>query len=257
MKYINLSVILIFLLFSCRRVEKFPEYVTQSLSYGNVRLTDDLNRFFRDQDSTPDKKSSNYSTLDSLIMFKELYLQRSEAFQLERFQQLWERFRQQTENVYLNDEVAMKWFDVTGFIFQLTGNALIAEELEKISVLHLSNLQPAVRDSLVKSYIFTKNLDHVWVNLFLPAELNYTHSLGGEVNISMDSNFPESGSIRLNFSMETKRHIEIFVRIPSWADDASVTVKKVKYFARPGSYCLIAKKWKEGDVVEIEIPVRK
>ena len=159
------------------------------------------------------------------------------------------------ENSHLNEEVATKWFDITGFIFGLTGNAVIAEELEKISILHLSNHQPAFRDSLVLPYIFTKNTDQIWVNLFLPAELNYTHSMGGKVKILIDTVFPESGSIRLNFSMETKRQIKLHIRIPSWAENASVTVKKVRYFAQPGSYCLISKNWKEGDVVEIELPV--
>jgi hypothetical protein len=256
MKYFEWTVLLLFLFSSCSEAEKFPEYVTLPLNNKDVNITTELNRLYPDSGSAPDKKTGDYSVLDSLMVFKEMYLQRNEAFHLERLQKMWIRARQQTENAYLNDDVAVQWFNITGFIFELTGNALFAEELEKISVLHLPNLQPAFRDSLVIPYIFTKNLDHIWVNLFLPAELNYTHSLGGEVNISMETDFPENGSIRLNISMETKRHIEIFVRIPSWADDASVTVKKVKYFARPGSYCLIAKKWKEGDVVEIEIPVK-
>ena len=180
MNYFKWTVILLIILSSCRKAEKFPEYVTLPVNNKNINITTDLNRFYQNSVFTPEKKGSDYSTLDSLLVFKELHLQQNETFNLEKFQQLWNRFRQQTENSHLNEEVATKWFDITGFIFGLTGNAVIAEELEKISILHLSNHQPAFRDSLVLPYIFTKNTDQIWVNLFLPAELNYTHSMGGK-----------------------------------------------------------------------------
>jgi DUF1680 family protein len=56
--------------------------------------------------------------------------------------------------------------------------------------------------------------------------------------------------------METKRYIELWIRIPEWAHNASVTVKGVKYLSQPGSYSRVAKQWKEGDVVEVELPLQ-
>jgi len=51
--------------------------------------------------------------------------------------------------------------------------------------------------------------------------------------------------------MEEIRYIEISIRIPDWARNATVTEKNVKYVATPGSYCFIARKWNSGDVIEI------
>jgi len=93
--------------------------------------------------------------------------------------------------------------------------------------------------------------------MFIPSEISYSHSMGGEVKIWQETNYPQSGSVRVNFSMTEKQYIEVFIRIPSWAEDASVEVNGVKYFAPPGSFSKISKKWKEGDVVEIEFPISK
>jgi DUF1680 family protein len=57
--------------------------------------------------------------------------------------------------------------------------------------------------------------------------------------------------------METKRYIELFIRIPEWAEEATVIEKGVKYVATPGSYCQITRKWSEGDMVEINFPTEK
>lgn len=255
MKYVSLSFILLILLFSCRHVEKFPEYVTLPLSGENMELQDGYSRLSAHSRSGAVNQVTDYTLLDSLLVYKEWYIQHNEAFQFETYQNLWKQFGQQAENARLTEDAAIKWFEATAFIFELTGNALMTEELEKIAALYLSALGPELFDSIVGPYVITKNVDHIWVNLFLPATVNYTHSLGGDVTAVLHSEFPESGSIRLNFDTEIKRYIEVYVRIPSWAENASVTVKKVKYFAQPGNYCLIAKKWKSGDVVEIEIPL--
>lgn len=255
MKYVRLSVILLILLFSCRHIEKFPEYVTLPLSEENMELEAGFSRLSAHACSGAVNHATDYTLLDSLLVYKGWYLQHNESFQFERFQNLWEEFGQQAEKARLTEDAALKWFEATAFIFELTGNALMAEELEKIAALHLSALGPELFDSIVAPYVITKNVDHIWVNLFLPTTVNYTHSLGGDVTAVLHSEFPESGSIRLNFDTEIKRYIEVYVRIPSWAKNTSVTVKKVKYFTQPGNYCLIAKKWKSGDVVEIEIPL--
>ena len=79
----------------------------------------------------------------------------------------------------------------------------------------------------------------------------------GEVTFRQETDYPKSGSVKLYFGMTERRYIELFIRIPSWAEGTHVNVKGVKYFADPGSYCKILKKWKEGDVVDIEFPINK
>lgn len=192
--------------------------------------------------------------LNELIDFQQMYFQKDEGFELEKFLASWQEFKNNPSLHQLTHQENLQWFHVTGFLFQLTGKVSFAEELEKIAWNSFSG-HPHVFNSLVSPYIFTKNVDHIHINLFLPNEIRYEHTLGGEVKIVQESDFPESGNIKINFSMEIKRYIEVFIRIPTWAEGASVTVKGVKYFAQPGQYSIIAKKWKEGDVIDIEFPL--
>jgi hypothetical protein len=56
--------------------------------------------------------------------------------------------------------------------------------------------------------------------------------------------------------LQDKRYLDFYVRIPEWANKASVTVKGVKYNVIPGQFTEIAKKWKNGDEIEIIIGLR-
>ncbi len=238
---------------SCSQHEKFPEFVTRKVSPEEVELTVDADLPSAGNTADSGREESNYPKLDSLLTFQQMYLQENEAFDLERFRRVWESFRAETKNNRLPEKEAFRWFRVSGFLFQLTGDAAVVDEMEKIIWSQRSDAtQTEVWDSIFTPYVFTRNVDDIHVNLFLPGEIGFTHSMGGKVKIRQEADFPASGSIRLNFSMEIKRYMEVFIRIPRWAEDASVTVKQVKYFAPPGSFCKIAKKWKEDDVVEIE-----
>jgi hypothetical protein len=250
MRIFAISILTAFLIFSCTSYEKFPEFVTTKTE--NVTLEEGYkwpsqNAVYKYSDE------KNYTILDSLQAFKEKYYQKDDDFDLARYRLWWNRLRNESDDTALSHRQAIRWFDATGFLFQLTGDAMVAEELERIIWTRFGNNPvPGISDSLIAPYIFTRDVDHIHVNLFLPAEIGYSHSIGGDVKIRQETDFPESGSIRLIFSMETKRYIELFVRIPSWAQNSAVTVKKVKYLAPAGSYSQISKKWKEGDEVEIE-----
>lgn len=241
------------LILSCSYHEKFPEMVTQPVVKNGEEFFAEKELSVSEENFQPENAEIQ-TELKLLISFQQMYLQKNEEFDLESFQAAWEKFDNSTTLSQLNQQEILRWFQITGFLFQLTGEARVAEEMEKIAWGSFAN-KPQFFDSLVSPYIFTKKVDHIHVNLFLPNEINYEHTLGGGVKIVQETGFPESGSIRLNFSMEIKRYIEVFVRIPTWAEGASVKVKGVKYFTQPGEYSIIAKKWKEGDVIEIEFPV--
>jgi hypothetical protein len=243
--------ILFLFILSCTYHEKFPEPVTHPVSRTGKEFSAEPEMLQMHETLQSGAKTTTSAGLDDLLGYRHMYFQQDEGFDLEEFQASWQKFKNNIELNQLSQTEAYQWFQLTGFLFQLTGEARLAEEMEKIAWIGFSG-KSHVFDSLVSPYIFTKNTDHIHVNFFLPTAISYEHSLGGAVRIEQETDFPESGSIRLNFSMEIKRYIEIFVRIPSWAEGTSVTVKGVKYFAQPGQYSIIAKKWKEGDVIEIE-----
>jgi hypothetical protein len=260
MKNRALFLVLLLLVFSCSVKNKIPPLLTDVVSPENLVLSEKLNH------------SSHQINSDSLILpeipddfrlllnFHNLYFENSKDFDVETLQQLWERVKMNQANSELNYPTAKIWFKISGLLLQITGEAKYAEEMEKVVFTSFQNVQKEdIQDveNTVAPYIFTRNVDHIHVNIFTPSEISYEHSLHGKVKIVQQPDFSESGDFNIRFGMEQKQYIELFVRIPSWAEGATVTVKKVKYFAPPGGYCLIAKKWKEGDIVEIHFPAEK
>lgn len=198
----------------------------------------------------PILQDTQNKALEELFNFVMQYNSGDLEFDLDVFKKNYAAFSNSFTNATGLNEAA-KWFQINALLLELTSNELYAYVLE--STIKANPDLNVVAEPL----IVTKNADHLYVNLFQPIELNYPHTLGGDVSFKMETNYPESGSIQLHFGMSIKRYIELYIRIPEWAEGATVTVKKVKYLTQAGSYCKIAKKWKEGDLVEIEFPIEK
>jgi hypothetical protein len=60
----------------------------------------------------------------------------------------------------------------------------------------------------------------------------------------------------LKVELQDTRYLNFYFRIPEWADRASVTCKGLKYVVTPGQFTEIAKKWKNGEEVEIILGMR-
>lgn len=95
----------------------------------------------------------------------------------------------------------------------------------------------------------------LYVNLFIPSELNWKEK---GVTIRQETNFPESDKTKLTVEAANDEQFLIQVRYPSWAKSgASVIVngKKQRLKAKPGSYIVLNRTWKTGDVIEISFPM--
>lgn len=234
---------------SCSKSPDFPNFVSEKVKLEEVKLMTQLSLFDKEKKDNPEIPG-----LSELQGFKNLYLSKNPEFSLNDFSVSWSETGKQfkTQNLQLSD--LGKWFDITAFLYQLSGDAVYAEELNNI-VLQGVGESPDENRKIVSPYIFTKNFDNLFVNIFTPANINYEHTTKGNVDVTMETNFPESGNVNLTFGMTKRRYIEVSIRIPSWAEGTTVTVKKVKYVAPAGIYCKIAKKWKEGDLIEVKFPI--
>ncbi|WP_346858198.1 hypothetical protein [uncultured Draconibacterium sp.] len=241
MKFKAVLFVLLVVVLSCTNKNRFPEKLSTRI------ISDDLNVPNTETGTMP-----NTEDFSDLQHFVNQYNAHYEQFNLNNFENLWSQFQKGRILSKWNVSEKIQWAEITGLLLELTNNTVYAEELENCKF-HSDNSL----DGTINPFVFTKRVDHIYVNLFQNKEINYTHTLGGEVTFSQETDFPESGSVKFHFGMTERRYIELYIRIPSWADGSTVTVKKVKYFAAPGSYCLIAKKWKEGDLVEVEFPAGK
>lgn len=230
------SLLLFFVFVSCKYKDQFPEKKSERISVNNTYVTQ--------------IDGSDYGPFDKLFTFVNQFEMQDSAFDLEVFKLKYDQFYADKNKTVYDNPALPAWIEINGLLLELTADAKYAQELEEID-------GNKTMEEYIQPFVFTRSVDHIYVNLFKPAEIKYQHSLGGDVTIRQETTDPESGSVRLHFEMTERRYIELYIRIPVWAEGTSVEVKGVKYFTKPGSYCLIAKKWKDGDLVEIELPIKK
>jgi DUF1680 family protein len=256
LKYVIVFSILLFMFFSCSKSNQFPAKISEKVAIESVVL----NRTFLPTDFTvfvdSAQKSDFGKEIEKLFQDKKNYDERNPIFNLVELENSWSNLQKQSKNFAFND--MKSWIEITGFMLEVTGNARYASELEEM-VYQSASLYPESDyreiEKIVTPWIFTKDLDYIYVNLFANATIKYEHSLFGAVEITQETDYPKSGKIALKFKMENKRYVELFIRIPEWAEGATVTEWRVKYVTTPGEYSQVVRKWNDGDIVEINLPI--
>jgi DUF1680 family protein len=71
------------------------------------------------------------------------------------------------------------------------------------------------------------------------------------------TSFPETGKTRLEIQTASPRRIALHIRHPGWASTASVRINgaNAKISRTPGCFIELSRRWKAGDVVEVDLPM--
>ncbi len=106
----------------------------------------------------------------------------------------------------------------------------------------------------------------LYVNLFIASELNWKEK---GLIVRQETKFPEEGMTRLSIKADKPVKLALKVRCPSWArpypilnlgssSGMTLTIngKKQPSDGTPGAYITIEREWKNGDTVEIRLPMR-
>jgi DUF1680 family protein len=97
--------------------------------------------------------------------------------------------------------------------------------------------------------------DEISVNLFGPGSASFTLASAGQVRLTQVTDYPFDGAIALQVEPERAARIRLRVRIPAWAQGASVRVNGVPQAAAPGTYAVIDRTWARGDRVALSFPM--
>ena len=107
---------------------------------------------------------------------------------------------------------------------------------------------------LTDSIYFHDN-DAVYVNLFIPSELNWKER---GLRLSQKTKFPEDQTTSLRIENAPKQKTALKIRVPYWASSGA-TVKingqGQPVTATPSTYMEVSRNWANGDVVEITLPM--
>ncbi len=148
-------------------------------------------------------------------------------------------------------EAIQKWAELNVALVKLSGEVRFGDAIEKM--IHGPENR-FISERLLKSVIYTHVDDQIFINIIGSSSMDYQHTTGGNVRLIQGTNYPGNDVMTLKTECSDLRYMDIFIRIPSWAVNPTVTHGNVKYVAQPGEYCQISKKWKAG--VEIRVVLK-
>lgn len=105
--------------------------------------------------------------------------------------------------------------------------------------------------SHLNSNIYFYNNNNIWVNLYIPSQVNW-ESKG--ISISQIGDFPANPTMQFMVSTKKKTQFTMNLFIPSWANDQTkvlINGQPVSEEIKPLSYLALDRTWKNGDKVEI------
>jgi DUF1680 family protein len=101
------------------------------------------------------------------------------------------------------------------------------------------------------------NLD-LYVNLFAPSKLSWSDK---KVTVTQITNFPDADTSKLTINVQSPTPFRLKIRRPWWIGEEGMKVQvngEAKNYAadsKPGTYIEIYRMWKNGDKVDIKMPM--
>jgi len=103
--------------------------------------------------------------------------------------------------------------------------------------------------------IYFHDNEGIYINLFIASELNWPEK---GIRLRQETNFPEEERTTLVLSVSKPAELALYIRIPYWVEregEVKVNGKRLETFASPSSYLVLKRKWKNGDRVELALPM--
>jgi DUF1680 family protein len=105
-------------------------------------------------------------------------------------------------------------------------------------------------------YFYSTSKDGLYVHLYDNSLLDWPLEDGTPLKVQQKTNYPWDGEVQLTITPADAHEFTIRVRIPWWADGASVAVNgKVQSGANAGEYLAVRRNWKPGDTVRLSLPM--
>jgi DUF1680 family protein len=104
---------------------------------------------------------------------------------------------------------------------------------------------------------YLRSGDGIYVNLFTPSSVQWSDQ-GGKYGLKQETKYPFDHKIQIQVSGSQPKDYTLYVRIPGWATPnpmLSVNGKRVSGSVEPGTFASIRKTWKDGDLVELDLPM--
>ena len=97
----------------------------------------------------------------------------------------------------------------------------------------------------------------VYVNLYIPSTLQWAQD-GARYSLKLSTGYPLESTLQFEVHVTQEKNFALHFRIPAWADAPALLVngKRTSAAVLPGSFASISREWKNGDRVELELPMK-
>lgn len=105
--------------------------------------------------------------------------------------------------------------------------------------------------------IYAHRKNELFVNLFIPSVLEWKEK---GLTLTQTTQFPEEELTTLRLTLKKSTQITLMLRYPNWVKTGALKLfvngEKVKVVSKSGSYVALSRKWKNGDVVKMQLPMQ-
>jgi hypothetical protein len=103
--------------------------------------------------------------------------------------------------------------------------------------------------------IYFHDDEGIYVNLFIPSEVTWAAK---GVSLHQQTAFPNEPSTTLTVKTAKPVQMSVYLRVPYWLTSGGavrINGRRLEAFAGPGSYLTISRTWKNGDRIEMDLPM--
>ena len=104
-------------------------------------------------------------------------------------------------------------------------------------------------------YAYGVSKDALWVHQYLPGRVETPLPDGGSIVLRVATRYPWDGDVDLVVEDAPDGPVELRVRIPSWAEGASLEVDGAGEAVESGAYAVIRRVWPAGTSVRLRLPM--
>lgn len=123
----------------------------------------------------------------------------------------------------------------------------------------------------IPGYIYAVTKNELYVNLFVSNDAEF--AIGSKkIKVSQKANFPWDGKVEITLNPEKDGKFDLKIRIPDWAmneampgglykftdvnnEPVKILVNGTAHKSMIEGYAVISRKWKKGDIINIEFPM--
>ena len=105
---------------------------------------------------------------------------------------------------------------------------------------------------------YTQSVEgNISVNLLGPGNAGFDHPQAGKVQVTQATRYPFDGAITLRVVPERSARFALSVRIPQWAQGATLAINGLPHDVAPtpGTYAVIEREWSVGDEIALDLPM--